>query len=284
MNHKKGFTLIELLVVIAIIGLLASIVVVNVNSARDKAKIARSVSFGQQVYNSLGSEAAVYWDFNNLVGGNTVKDISNNGNNGTCSGSNCPTLANSLIFSGGNFGNAFNFNGNDRDYMSSNPVLVPDNGTIVVWIKGDKNSQVLENIYPIGFAQVSLLGPSSQTDDRAGIIAGTLSDYDWISWGGQNIFDNNWHHYAVSWKKTGTATWNVNLYVDGLKIGDTKTSTKMPSGSLRQIVAGGAWSPGDYGSFTGFIDEFYIYNAALAQGEIQKHYTKGLLKHQFAKQ
>jgi type II secretion system protein G len=44
MNHKKAFTLIELLVVIAIIGLLASIVVVNVNSARDKAKIAKAKS------------------------------------------------------------------------------------------------------------------------------------------------------------------------------------------------------------------------------------------------
>jgi prepilin-type N-terminal cleavage/methylation domain-containing protein len=37
---KKGFTLIELLVVIAIIGILSSIALVNLNSARVKARIA----------------------------------------------------------------------------------------------------------------------------------------------------------------------------------------------------------------------------------------------------
>ena len=39
---KRGFTIIELLVVIAIISVLASIVLVGVNSIRDKAKVARA--------------------------------------------------------------------------------------------------------------------------------------------------------------------------------------------------------------------------------------------------
>lgn len=41
-KFQKGFTLIELLVVVAIIGLLSSVVLASLNSARDKAKYSRT--------------------------------------------------------------------------------------------------------------------------------------------------------------------------------------------------------------------------------------------------
>ena len=44
MKNKKGFTLVELLVVIAIIGILSSVAVVNLNSARTKARTAAALA------------------------------------------------------------------------------------------------------------------------------------------------------------------------------------------------------------------------------------------------
>lgn len=59
-NKKKGFTLIELLVVIAIIGILSSVVLASLNSARNKGSDAAI----KANINNTRAQAEIYYDNN----------------------------------------------------------------------------------------------------------------------------------------------------------------------------------------------------------------------------
>jgi prepilin-type N-terminal cleavage/methylation domain-containing protein len=63
-NNSKGFTLIELLVVVAIIGILSSIILVSLNSARAKGRDASA----KGSISSMRATAEIYFDTHNHYG------------------------------------------------------------------------------------------------------------------------------------------------------------------------------------------------------------------------
>ncbi|OGL75088.1 hypothetical protein A3C96_00625 [Candidatus Uhrbacteria bacterium RIFCSPHIGHO2_02_FULL_60_10] len=90
-NNKKGFTLIELLVVIAIIGLLSTLAVVALNSARQKSRDSKRVADIKQIQTALElyfADAQAYPVGTNLVlgGASANKLCATTGLNNTCTG------------------------------------------------------------------------------------------------------------------------------------------------------------------------------------------------------
>lgn len=78
-NSKKGFTLIELLVVVAIIGILASVVLASLNSARSKSKDAAIKEAAHQLSNLMALNYDDYGSYCQLQYGWTTAS------GGTCS-------------------------------------------------------------------------------------------------------------------------------------------------------------------------------------------------------
>jgi type II secretion system protein G len=113
-KNRKGFTLIELLVVIAIIGILATIVLVSLNAARQKARDTRRIGDLRQVALAL----EMYYDDNSKYPGGSES-----------SGCNDWTAMDTAIETGG--------------YMTSVPVDPVNSGTKVYSYESNETDYVL---------------------------------------------------------------------------------------------------------------------------------------------
>ena len=261
-NNSTGFTLIELLVVIAIIGILASIVLVSLQGAKDQAELAEAQSFARQVRTSLGLSLIGEWKFDDEV--DPTRDSSGYDNQGD--------LINNPQWVDGIFGKALEFNGSNYVNCGDSSILTnfPDGVTVGLWFKA--------NSVAAGQGQFGQNGGGKYLNFY--MAAGV--DHTYLRWEtdtGQSfnsntkIYPNNWYHAVGIYDNS---SGSAKLYINGKF--DKERSLTFDTDRTGLSVVIGSYGIGSL-PFNGIIDEVRIYNQALSLAEVQQLYAQGVDEH-----
>jgi len=232
----------------------------------------------------------VYYNFD-ASEGTIVGDSSSNSHDAT---TNCPTCWES----NGRFGGAFHFSGDQRvDLPAADIGLTTEKGTVAFWMLLPLSSKSTINcIWWAGEYGGDMFGPHNEMHINSelietniwngGEIAFVIRDslagtgYFLFSdpWKGPNpatppsenaisLADSNWHHVACTWEKGK----NIALYLDGQAIWDT-TAYNQNDWNCNLMTLGVANQRSNR-KFSGYLDEFRLFNVALDATDIYDIFT-----------
>lgn len=278
---KEGFTLIELLVVIAIVSLLSSVVLAQVNSARDKARITAGNQFGASIFHSQGPNLVGKWDFDD-GSGTIIKDSSGNGKDGSISGSNYSWTT------GANNGGLQLWGGTTANINFGSGLWKSSDLTISFWVKPVTINCCYVAAMGINanllFAAGGYGGVGTGDGFRMG-IRGISSDTvkNTVEWAtGQNggtasvrstqaLATGQWFHVALTYDSSSMVT---KIYINAQDAGSSTGGTYVAPGIIsgnNSIQLNGTGSA-FYGN--NIYDDLRIYDSSLLASDIQKIYAE----------
>jgi prepilin-type N-terminal cleavage/methylation domain-containing protein len=269
-KNQKGFTLIEVMLAIFVVGILSSILILNNQSAVEKAIDVKVKTFANSLPIVLSGNYVAEWKFDQINVPATNQTPSSWGEYpGTLTATGTCALP-SLQTTGCVYDNCLFFDSTTTyDTTNYSYINVPEDLTggltsitIEAWVNGQQASNIIRaanNAFILHFR-----GAGFYLNDQNNINSG------YLGWNTVLPY-NTWLHLVATWDGT-----TMKLFINGVQQQSTLTYSGghiLRSGNPIRI--GQTFNSGQLG-FRGKMDNIRIYDGALSTSEIKKEYLLGL--------